>query len=97
MREPGDAVRFGECAGHGQWPWWKMRPWPAGAQDSKAGREGHAQIRSQDDAPLCFRRFEGYYSSWRPGAWITGWFENLLEGQCASRARLRITQCKRSI
>jgi len=96
MREPGDAVRLGERANHGQWPWWKMRPWPAGAEDSEADTEGGAQISSQDDAPLCFRRFEGYYSSGRPGAWITGWFEHLLEGQCASRARLRITQCKRS-
>ena len=52
-----------------------MRPWPAGAEDSEAGTEGGAQITSQDDAPLCFRRFEGYYSSWRPGAWMTGWFE----------------------
>jgi hypothetical protein len=49
-----------------------MRPWPAGAQDSEADTEGGAQINSQDDAPLCFRRFEGYYSSGRPGAWITG-------------------------
>jgi hypothetical protein len=95
MREPGDAVRIGERANHGQWPWRKMRPWPAGAQCSEADSEGNAQIHSQDDAPLCFRHFEGYYSSGRPGAWISGWFENFLEGQCASRARLRITQCKR--
>ena len=96
MREPGDAVRLGQPADHGHWPWRKMRPWPTSAQDSEADREGRAQIRSQDDAPLCFRRFEGYYSSGRPGAEISGWFENFLEGQCASRARLRITQCKRS-
>ena len=95
MREPGDAVRLRERAGHGQRMWWKVRPWPTAAQHSEAHTEGGAQISSQDDAPLCFRRFEGYYSSGRPGAWITGWFENLLEGQCASRARLRITQCKR--
>ena len=96
MREPGDAVRPGERANHGQRPWRKMRPWPAGAQDSEADAEGAAQTTSLDDAPLCFRHFEGYYSSGRPGASISGWFENFLEGQCASRARLRITQCKRS-
>jgi hypothetical protein len=95
MREPGDAVRSGERANHGQWPWRKMRPRSAGAHDSEADTEGRAQIDSQDDAPLCFRHFEGYYSSGRPGAWNPGWFENFLEGQCASRARLRITQCKR--
>ena len=95
MREPGCAVRIGERASHDHRSWRKMRPWPAGAEHSEADTEGRAQISSQDDAPLCFRRFEGYYSSRRPGAWITGWFENLLEGQCASRARLRITQCKR--
>ena len=96
MREPGDAVRPGERANHGQWPWRKMRSRSTGAHDSEADTEGRAQIDSQDDAPLCFRRFEGYYSSGRPGAEISGWFENFLEGQCASRARLRITQCKRS-
>ena len=95
MREPGEAVRIGELADHGDRPWWKMRPWPAGAQDSEADTEGGAQNSSQDDAPLCFRHFGGYYSSGRPGAWNSGWVENFLEGQCASRARLRITQCKR--
>ena len=34
-----------------------------------------AQIRSQDDAPLCFRPFGGYCSSARPGADSPGWFE----------------------
>ena len=95
MREPGDAIRPGERADHGQWTRWKMYPRSAGAHDSEAETEGRAQIDSQDDAPLCFRHFEGYYSSGRPGAWNPGWFENFLEGQCASRARLRITQCKR--
>ena len=56
----------------------------------------YAQIRSQDDAPLCFRLFGGYYSSGRPGATLRVGSKNILEGQCASRARLRITQCKRS-
>ena len=35
--------------------------------------------------------------AWRPGATIIpGQYEIIQEGQCASRARLRITQCKRS-
>ena len=66
MREPGDAVRPGERASHDQRSWRKMRPWPAGAEDSEADTEGGAQISSQDDAPLCFRHFEGYYSSGGP-------------------------------
>ena len=68
MREPGDAVRPGERANHGQWPWRKMRSRSTGAHDSEADTEGRAQIDSQDDAPLCFRHFEGYYSPGRPGA-----------------------------
>ena len=67
-----------------------------GPHESDPENGDSAQIRSQDDAPLCFRPFGGYYSSGRPGATSPGWFENILEGQCASRARLRITQCKRS-
>ena len=72
MREPGDAVRPGECAHHGQWSWRKMRPRSAGAENSEADTDGGAQITSQDDAPLCFRRLEGYYSSGRPGASVSG-------------------------
>ena len=96
MREPGDAVRRGERADHGQWPWRKMRPWPAGAQHSEAGTEGGAQTSSQDDAPLCFRLFGGYYSSkGGPAPNARADANHFLEGQCASRVRLRITQCKR--
>jgi hypothetical protein len=72
MREPGSAVRVGQRSSHDHRSWRKMRPWSAGAQHSEADTEGHAQVSSQDDAPLCFRRFEGYYSSGRPGASISG-------------------------
>ena len=57
----------------------------------------HAEVNSQDDAPLCFRLFEGYYSSGRPGAMsLRVRAKNIMEGLCASRVRLRITQCERS-
>ena len=97
MHEPGRSVRWGERAGNGDWPWRNVRSWPTSARESEPDIEGSAYVNSQDDAPLCFRRLEGYYSSGRPGAMHTGWFENILEGQCASRVRLRITQCKRFI
>ena len=41
---------------------------PAGAHQAKPIDGQHAEVNSQDDAPLCFRLFEGYYSSGRPGA-----------------------------
>ena len=96
MREPGNAVRIGERASHDHWSRRNVRAWSAGTQHAEHGSHDHAQSSSQDDAPLCFRHLEGYYSSGRPGASISGWFDNIPEGQCASRARLRITQCKRS-
>ena len=72
MREPGSAVRIGERAYHDHRSWRKMCPWSAGAQNSEPDSQDHAQSSSQDDAPLCFRRLEGYYSSGRPGASISG-------------------------
>jgi hypothetical protein len=97
MRESGRFVRWRKRPRNGNWPWRNVGAGSTGAHESEPGIEGNAQLNSQDDAPLCFRRLEGYYSSGRPGASSTGWFENILEGQCASRVRLRITQCKRSI
>ncbi|GAC1461726.1 MAG: hypothetical protein PVSMB1_12350 [Gemmatimonadaceae bacterium] len=72
----------------------------AGALKQAPNTRGDGRIQlvnPQDDAPLCFRSFEGYYSyrasrrHEHPGS-----YEIIQEGQCASRARLRITQCKRS-
>ena len=40
----------------------------------------YACVTSQDDAPLCFRLFEGYYSSGRPGATYPGLLRNHIGG-----------------
>jgi hypothetical protein len=40
--------------------------WPAGGQHKDPYGQQNAQFTSQDDAPLCFRLFGGYYSSGGP-------------------------------
>jgi hypothetical protein len=42
MREPGRAVGRWQRASHDERSWRKMRPWPAGAQESDADGEGTA-------------------------------------------------------
>jgi hypothetical protein len=36
---------------------------PAGSPEAQANESHSPRVNSQDDAPLCFRPFEGYYSS----------------------------------
>ena len=72
VREPGNAVRVGERANHDQWSWRNVRSWSTGTQHAEPDSQDQAQSSSQDDAPLCFRHLEGYYSSGRPGASISG-------------------------
>jgi hypothetical protein len=72
MREPGNAVRVWERAHHHHRSWRNVCSWSAGTQHAEPGSHDHAQTSSQDDAPLCFRHLEGYYSSGRPGASFSG-------------------------
>jgi hypothetical protein len=97
MRENSGTVRLIERSWQHEREGRNVRMGPASGPETQA-EDGHTpQVNSQDDAPLCFRPFEGYYSyraSRRQD--LPGQCEIILEGQCASRARLRITQCKRS-
>jgi hypothetical protein len=97
-REPRSAVRWSECSRNNNRKRRDVRARTASSGQTEPEKGGRAEARPQDDAPLCFRLFGGYYSSkGGPAPNTRAGANHFLEGQCASRARLRITQCKRSI
>ena len=63
MRESGGFVRRVECRWYHDRAGRNVRAGSAGRPQTQADDGSTPKVNSQDDAPLCFRPFKGYYSS----------------------------------
>jgi hypothetical protein len=86
-----------ERASHDHRSWRNMRPWSAGAE-RPSPRDRTTRNLVRKTMPHCaLGHLVVTIRQGGPAPHLRVDSKNILEGQCASRARLRITQCKRSI